>query len=359
MPIRIATFNMENLFSRPRVMNLDTWAQGKPALEAVARLNTLIEKASYSSADKTAMLKIIKDYGTGKDRAFDLVEVREKLYAPKAKKIVANGRADWTGWVELVRDDVGWGATENTARVIDAVQPDILLAVEVENRITLQRFNDDVLAPFGWSYPYNLLVDGNDDRGIDVGLFSRHPIVSVRSHIKDTDAHGVIFSRDCAEFEIALPSGQSLWLLGNHFKSKGYGSPAASTAKRLRQADQTRKIYLAARQRSPYVVVAGDLNDTPASAPLQALTNNTDMQGHEAMSHASYQGKPGTYATGNSLNQKIDYVFFSPELWAGVQAVGVERRGVWAPNTHENFPEVTSSVTQASDHAALWVDLAI
>jgi endonuclease/exonuclease/phosphatase family metal-dependent hydrolase len=359
MPIRIATFNMENLFSRPWIMNLDTLAQGKPALEAITRLNTLIAKASYSSADKTAMLKIIKDYGTGEKRAFDLVEVREKLYAPKAKKIVANGRADWTGWVELARRKLDWEATENTARVIDAVKPDILLTVEVENRITLQRFNDEVLAPFGWSYPYNLLVDGNDDRGIDVGVFSKHPIVSVRSHITDADAQGIIFSRDCPEFEIALPSGQTLWLLGNHFKSKGYGAPAASTAKRVRQADQTRKIYLAARQRSQFVVVAGDLNDSPANTPLQALTNNTDMQGHESMSHSSYQGKPGTYETGNSLNQKIDYVFLSPALWSAVQAVGVERRGIWAPNTHQSFPEVTSSVNQASDHAALWVDLAI
>ena len=359
MPVRIATFNMENLFSRPRVMNLDTLAQGKPALEAITRFNTLIAKATYSPADKTAMLQIIKDYGTGKDRAFDLVEAREKLYAPNAKKIVANGRADWTGWVELVRDDILWGATENTARVVDAIKPDILFTVEVENRITLQRFNDEVLAPFGWSYPYNLLVDGNDDRGIDVGIFSKYPIVSVRSHIKDADAHGIIFSRDCPEFEIALPSGQSLWLLGNHFKSKGYGAPAASTAKRLRQADQTRQIYLAARQRSPFVVVAGDLNDSPASTPIQALTKNTDMQGHEAMSHPSYQGKPGTYETGNSLNQKIDYLFLSPALWSVVQAVGVERRGVWAPHSHLSFPEVKSSVNQASDHAALWADLTI
>ena len=58
-----------------------------------------------------------------------------------------------------------------------------------------------------------------------------------------------------------------------------------------------------------------------------------------------------------SPNQKIDYIFLSPALWATVQAVDVERRGIYAPNTHQSFPEVTSLVTQASDHAAVCVTL--
>lgn len=359
MSIRLSTFNMENLFSRARAMNLDSWDAGKPALKALTRFNTLIAKSTYSSADTKEMLAFIKRYVIGEDRVFELVEVREKLYAPKSKRIAAAGRGDWTGWVELRRDDLSWKATENTARVVDAVKPDILLAVEVENRITMQRFNDEVLKPFGWSFPYNLLVDGNDERGIDVGIFSNYPILSVRSHIKDKDDDGVIFSRDCPEFEITLPSGDNLWFLGNHFKSKGYGSPQASTAKRLRQARRTRQIYVEALQRSPLVVVAGDLNDEPSSGPISALTQGTALKDQEVMSHQSYHGKPGTYETGNSPKQKIDYIFLSSALWTRVQHVGVERRGIYAPNTHESFPEVTSTKNQASDHAALWVELDI
>ena len=40
--------------------------------------------------------------------------------------------------------------------------------------------------------------------------------------------------------------------------------------------------------------------------------------------------RPGTYGSGAKLN-KIDYILLSPALWAMVSAVGVERRGVWAP----------------------------
>lgn len=41
-------------------------------------------------------------------------------------KIVAKGRAKWSGWAESVRGDIGWDAVENTARVIAEVNADIL-----------------------------------------------------------------------------------------------------------------------------------------------------------------------------------------------------------------------------------------
>jgi hypothetical protein len=41
--MRFASFNVENLFDRPRAMNLDTWAEGKPILDAFAEFNQLIE----------------------------------------------------------------------------------------------------------------------------------------------------------------------------------------------------------------------------------------------------------------------------------------------------------------------------
>jgi len=64
----------------------------------------------------------------------------------------------------------------------------------------------------------------------------------------------------------------------------------------------------------------------------------------------------GIYGSGTKSN-KIDYILLSPALRATVSAVGVERRGVWAPRTFPHLPEIGNAVEAASDHAAVWVDL--
>ena len=42
--MRLATFNVENMFERAAAMNLPTWADGKQVLEDFARLNDLISQ---------------------------------------------------------------------------------------------------------------------------------------------------------------------------------------------------------------------------------------------------------------------------------------------------------------------------
>ena len=48
MTVRFASFNVENLFARPRALNQTTWAQGQPILDAYAEFNALIEQAVYT-----------------------------------------------------------------------------------------------------------------------------------------------------------------------------------------------------------------------------------------------------------------------------------------------------------------------
>ena len=79
-------------------------------------------------------------------------------------EIVANGRGDWIGWIELAKEAVDETATRMTARVIRDIGAHVLGLVEVEDRPALLRFNRDLL---GGLYRRVMLVDGNDDRGID------------------------------------------------------------------------------------------------------------------------------------------------------------------------------------------------
>ena len=185
----MATFNMENLFTRPLAMSDETPAGvRKAALAAFAELGATVENDPYSAADKKKIAAIVKKWGPAAPSGSRLIafeQVRGSLFKLKAGEVTvtATGRSDWVGWAELVRDDVHREAVENNGRVVQAVNADVLLTVEVEDRLTLQRFNDQVLAGLNAAYPYNILVDGNDERGIDVGILSRFPIRSVRSHI--------------------------------------------------------------------------------------------------------------------------------------------------------------------------------
>ena len=115
---RIASYNVENLFERPRAMNLSTWAEGKPILEQHARINQLLNQATYAAADKAEIVDLLTKLGlNGSDEGGQFVrlrQVREKLVKRPVGtpvEVVANGRGDWIGWVELKTEPVDELAT--------------------------------------------------------------------------------------------------------------------------------------------------------------------------------------------------------------------------------------------------------
>nr|WP_315494476.1 endonuclease/exonuclease/phosphatase family protein [uncultured Rhodoferax sp.] len=370
--MRLATFNVENMFDRAKALNGANWAEGKPALEAQKELNTLFEKPSYSAADKKRMLKLLTDNGLLKTDDSPLLILRkirgQLIKRPRVgeAEIVASGRKSWIGWIELKTEPVNETATINTARVLHAIAADVQAVIEAEDRTTLRLFNEQVLKNVGGKpFDHVMLVDGNDERGIDVGLMTRakYPILSIRSHVDDTDSKGIIFSRDCAEYEIGLPKGKRLWVLVNHLKSKGYGSQASNDAKRKRQTQRVRALYdahLAAGD--DLVAVVGDLNEIPGNGPMDPLLRQGSTL-RDISSHPKFasEGRAGTH--GNcGPSAKLDYILLSPALYAKVTAAGVERRGMWG-GVHgtlwPHFEEVSNADEAASDHAALWVDLDI
>lgn len=360
------------MFDRAKAINSADWALGKPALDAHQQLNSLFAKAHYSPADQRKMLQLLGSQGLlNSDTGPWLIlrKIRGSLIKrPRGgePEIVATGRQSWIGWVELKTQAVNEEATRNTARTLQAVAADVQAVVEAEDRSALRLFNKQVLTGIGaTAFNHVMLIDGNDERGIDVGLMSRagYPIISMRSHVDDKDDYGLIFSRDCAEFEVALPSGQRLWLLVNHFKSKGYGSPASNNAKRKRQATRVREIY---EQHlidgNANVAVLGDFNEVPGNDPLSPLLGQGSTL-KDISSHPQYdgQGRAGTH--GNcTASGKYDYILLSPALYAIVSAAGVERRGMWGGvngTLWPHFDEVSKAEQAASDHAALWLDLAV
>jgi endonuclease/exonuclease/phosphatase family metal-dependent hydrolase len=207
-----------------------------------------------------------------------------------------------------------------------------------------------------------MLIDGNDDRGIDVGLLLKSglAIESMVSHVDDMDNGSRLFSRDCPEFTVRVNGATSILLLVNHLKSQR-GNESASDALRKKQAKRVREIYDQRRaQGIDMIAVIGDLNDEPNSDPLQPLLGaGSDLK--DIFVHPQFQGDgfPGTWENG-SEEKKFDYILLSPALFNLVTTAGVMRKGVWAGakgKLFPHFPEMTEAVHAASDHAAIWVDL--
>lgn len=367
--MRIATFNVENLFSRSRAMNLGSWDEGKNILDAHARLNKRFQEPVYSEADKLAILEDIQFLGLSKkdESAFAILRQNHghllKRHRSLPPEVVATGRNDWIGWLALKTEAVDEVATRMIARVIQDVNADILGVVEAEDRVALCRFNDQLLKPLGSSYKNIMLIDGNDDRGIDVGLMTKsgYEIESIVSHVDDMDNGERVFSRDCPEFTVCANNAEKILILINHFKSKGFGSQAKSNARRKAQARRVREIYEQRKvQGNSLIAVLGDFNDTPESDPLQPLLGEeSDLR--DIFTHPLFKAdqRSGTYGNGAKSN-KIDYLLLSPDLYQRVSGGGVWRKGVWGGKNGTLFPhydEMTAPVHGASDHAAVWADI--
>src|SRR5919199_6532495 len=137
------------MFSRPRALNPRTRAANRPVLEAFARLQGLLEQPSYSAADKAAITALLVELGLGRGDESQWVVLRRsrgqlvRRHRDGTMTVVADGRGDWIGWLELRKEAVNETATRNTARVVADVGADVLGVIEAENRPALGRFNRD------------------------------------------------------------------------------------------------------------------------------------------------------------------------------------------------------------------------
>jgi endonuclease/exonuclease/phosphatase family metal-dependent hydrolase len=375
--MRIASYNVESLFDRPKALALPTWADGQPILNAYSRVNALFNEPTYTPAVKDEMVQQLGVLGLSKtdNPTGGYAILRQNRgglltrHTNGTVEIVAGGRSDWIGWVELRTEPTNELATRHTAMVMRDVSADILAVIEAESRIALRDFSSIMIEQVSGSpYDHVMLVAGNDDRHIDVGILTRagYDIVDIRSHVDDDDGHGIVYSRDCPEYSVVTPSGAKLVVLVNHLKSKGYGNQTDNDARRRRQAAWTAAIYARLiADGQPNVVVLGDFNDWPREpgdppGPLAPLLDATDLK--DITAHPSFtpdpNHRPGTFENG-TRQQKFDYLLLSPALFTRVTGGAIFRKGVWGGTNgtlFPHYPTMTRKVEQASDHAAIYAD---
>jgi len=173
-------------------------------------------------------------------------------------------------------------------------------------------------------YHYVVVQPTNSNFGQNLALVSRRPIVSVTSHrFVDLRLPGHDrtwrFARDLLQVRIQATPRRTLNVFVVHYKSRRDSRDDPLSANwRLAEATTTRTILEQLKShdaREPWVLLMGDLNDTPDSPPLRTLLH-TDANTHPLLIDL-HAGLPETERITYRLKphrSTIDYILASPGL---------------------------------------------
>lgn len=357
--MRVASYNVENLFSRPAVLNMKDNDYAAGILAQIAELTGLLELKSYAG-EKSRIEKLHADV-----KKYISINIRSstagRFLFSADSKLLAKGRTDWDGFVDLQRERFSEEQIKFTGKVIKEVAADVQCLVEVESADTLKRFNTDIIDS---RFSDRIVIDGNDPRGIDIalGAVKSVPILSARTNIFARDKIGTIFSRDCLEVELRLKKDRRLHVLVNHFKAKDRNKEESDAKRRRQAAEVSRILQTRYNLKKDLVVVAGDLNDEPDSKPLAPLIRTPNLHNCFDLVDRPLDDRWTYYYGADRQYNTIDYLFVSEALRKNVVDAGLERRGMWkleelTGGKERPFKGIDDWKLAASDHAAIWVDL--
>jgi endonuclease/exonuclease/phosphatase family metal-dependent hydrolase len=299
--VRLATFNVENLFAR-------------------FKFNRGIEPE-----------EAVKQGWTAEQTSFDLA-------TPEAKRI--------------------------TGQAIRATQADILCLQEVENLDALKRFRS-LYAGGTRLFPFALSIDGNDPRFIDVAVLSKYPIVHARSYAHLREGRSRVFSRDCLEIDVEVGSKTlTLFVQHYKSMMGGRGRTRSRRVVQVDKTMEIVKNRFGQTPGDHPWVVLGDFNDyletdsegTPA---IDAIV--TWDQVENVVARRPQDDQWTHYYDDRNKYSQLDYLLPSAALAGASQAVpDILRKGL--PKrakryTGERFENIGEDNPKASDHCPVIWDL--
>ena len=264
-----------------------------------------------------------------------------------------------------------------TADTVKALDADVLGLQEVENLDTLRRFCTTFLGGRK-SYPYSIVLDGNDPRLIDVAILSRYPIVNIHTHahLWSSELRSYLFSRDCLMADVELPAGMRITLFVNHLKSMldndDPDNGRRNTKHKREVQSQAVKDIVTARLgqnagEAPFIIM-GDFNDYLQS-DAQGDTGIADLvrwnQVVNVVDRLPVDERWTHYFKGRkavpAAYRQLDYLLLSKSLAErNSHPPYVERRGLpkrAAKFTGGRFAGVGSNSPKASDHCPVVMEL--
>jgi endonuclease/exonuclease/phosphatase family metal-dependent hydrolase len=256
-----------------------------------------------------------------------------------------------------------------TAKVIAEAQADIVALQEVFDAETLEFFFKHFLLPAGApSYPTRICLPGNDGGGLDVAVLSKTEPLEVKSHAHLTgEDYGLndlpknlrdypLLRRDCLQVEFEF-----FTLFVCHFKAP-YPDTEEAFLVREAEARAVRKIIetrFLAPEEERWILV-GDFNEPTmghahepsALVPLRQRFATGLLDRLEPGTDWTFE-VPDTH-----VHSRPDRMFVSPKLASEYpDAVPRILRTGMKGSAAKNAVKTEEPVSQASDHALVYVDL--
>lgn len=374
--MKVAFYNLQNIFHRPidlvhrfRAENRARWIteferlllQGERSQKDFARMRVLSHflgfddqgfSTRYTLRNAMGQLLISRRLDKGKPRASHLT--------------------DWEGWAKVDSLPIDERAIGNKAKVIQTMDPDILVVSEVESRASLVEFNRYFLSSAATA-PYREVVfmGTNDPFGRGMGLLAKEGIdlVSMRTRVNELDAsERPIFDTDLQEYRLRTASGRTFTVLCTYFPDFEAGGEALKE----RQWEQSKHIagLLAQGEHTDMgTILVGTLNAPAYGSAISPLIKDSGLT--DIARHPSFMGNPdkgkdagyfslGAYKMGVNTKQR-DYLMLSDDLFNGLEKCGLVRKGMWFHERPqwEMLGSIKSERDAASEHPLLWCQIPI
>jgi endonuclease/exonuclease/phosphatase family metal-dependent hydrolase len=368
--MKIATFNVQNLFHRDRSLIQKT--VGKCVSDWIVEFDKLLTKEkSASNTERLKELSFLLDFDKTYQNPY--VVMRKKvgeLYLKGmncSKELKSGELTDWNGWIKVQTVPIDPEASNHKAMVISEIDPDILVLQEVEDKMSLEEFNNVILPKFK-CLPFSecFLTPNSEGRGREQALLLKngYQLESIKIHnIDDSN----ITTQELLEYEISTPKGKSIHLLSAYFYENKLDKEKAFEI-RKNQAYQVSVIYkMLQMQGKTNIAIVGTLNAPSycnSLAPLLQETDLKDITKNKTFNVDFDEGKDatyfrlGAYRMGVNIRQE-DYLLLSPGLFSNVKNSGLNRKGVW-PEKRPNwgiYSTIHNKNQAASGHPGVWGEI--
>lgn len=290
------------------------------------------------------------------------------LEYPTMERACFNNR--WNGWVELLNQPLDPVSIINKARIIAEVQADVLLLQEIEDRSSLEDFNEKFLKEYpGTNYAHITLLPSSPSQGAENALLLKKGFQVSKLYVYSEEKRGdgrFLFDKGCAVFEVNCPGSLQIALLTTQFSPEELPKDKAD-AFRLQQTLRIIEIYRELRSEGmKNIIIMGTLNAYSYCHSLSPLFQQTDLKDickhpefhKECDTRNSKYHRLGGYGKGINIRQK-DYFLVSPELYDRIEKTSINRKAMWPGDDPQwiVYRTIKERKNQASEHPLLWMDI--